>query len=131
MIQRRIIYCILFLLTIPIGLATRKKPLWFHPFFAEYGGDILWATLFFFLFRIIFPTKKLWLIAAYTYSFALVIELSQLCHAPWINEWRKTFAGKMILGSGFLWSDLVCYFVGVLIGWLLAIITDKFTSKKV
>ena len=130
MIQRRIVYCILFFLTIPIGLATRKKPLWFHPLIAEFGGDILWATLFFFLFRIIFLTKQLWIIAVYTYSFALAIELSQLYHAPWINEWRKTFAGKMILGSGFLWSDLRCYFVGVLIGWLLATFIEKSTSKK-
>ncbi|WP_373330910.1 ribosomal maturation YjgA family protein [Salmonirosea aquatica] len=44
------------------------------------------------------------------------IELSQLYQADWINTLRSTRLGGLVLGFGFLWSDLVCYFVGTLLG---------------
>ena len=130
MIKRRIIYSILFLITIPIGLATRKKPEWFYKIISTYGGDILWTTLFFFLFIIIFPTKKLIVITAYTYAFAVAIEISQLYHNEWIDNIRRTFLGKMILGFGFLWSDLVCYALGALLGLLIATFIENKSSSE-
>jgi len=128
MLKRRIIYILLFVVTIPIGLSTRKKPEWFYEPIAKYGGDILWTSLFFFLFRIIFPTKKLVTILLYTYAFAVSIEISQLYHANWIDDIRRTFLGKMILGFGFLWSDLICYAIGALLGWALATLIEKKSS---
>ena len=53
------------------------------------------------------------------YCFCFVIELSQLYHAPWIDGLRHTRLGGLILGYGFLWSDLICYAVGVATGWLI------------
>jgi glycopeptide antibiotics resistance protein len=82
-------------------------------------------------YTIFFPAKKLWLIAVYTYGFALAIEISQLYHAPWIDRIRVTFLGKMILGFGFLWSDVFVYAIGVLIGWLVATLIEKRSSKNV
>jgi hypothetical protein len=124
--KRRLLYFLLFLLIIPVGLATRKQPQWFPAFIATYGGDVLWSTMFFWLFRCIWPAKALLTIALYAYAFDVAIEVSQLYHAPWIDRLRGTFAGKMILGHGFLWSDLVCYLVGVLLGWLIALWADRF-----
>lgn len=129
MINKRINYFLLYLLTIPIGLATRKKPEWFLPVIAKYGGDILWAACFFFFFRIFFIQKKLWQVAVFTYLFAVLIEISELYHAPWIDEIRRTFLGKMILGFGFLWSDIVCYAIGILLAWLIATFVEKWSSK--
>ena len=54
------------------------------------------------------------MLAALAFSFA--IEFSQLYQADWINALRRTTLGGLILGYGFLWSDLVCYTVGILIG---------------
>lgn len=53
------------------------------------------------------------------------IEIFQLYQAPWINEIRATLPGKLILGSGFLWSDMVAYVVGAALGmwidiWLIS-----------
>ncbi len=44
----------------------------------------------------------------------VTVELSQLYHAPWIDSIRQTTLGGLILGFGFLWSDLACYALGVL-----------------
>jgi len=49
-------------------------------------------------------------------AFSVAVELSQLYHAPWIDSIRHTTIGGLILGFDFVWSDLVCYAVGVGIG---------------
>ena len=48
--------------------------------------------------------------------FSYLIEISQLYHAPWIDAIRATALGGLVLGFGFLWSDILCYTVGVLLG---------------
>jgi hypothetical protein len=56
------------------------------------------------------PTLRV-AIAALLFSFA--IELGQLYRAPWIDEIRRTTLGGLVLGFGFLWSDLLCYMAGI------------------
>jgi len=41
-----------------------------------------------------------------------VIELSQLWHPPWLDAIRATRPGALVLGRGFVWSDLLCYLIG-------------------
>lgn len=68
----------------------------------------------------IFFTKKstVWVaVAALLFSF--VIELSQLYHSSWIDTLRSYPFGGLILGYGFLWSDLVCYTMGVGFGYMM------------
>ena len=36
--------------------------------------------------------------------FSLTVELSQLYHAPWIDELRQIRLAALLLGQGFLWS---------------------------
>ena len=59
-------------------------------------------------------------------AFCFVIELSQLYQAPWLNAIRQTTLGGLILGFGFLWSDLLGYCVGVFVAYLL----DNQNQKK-
>jgi hypothetical protein len=124
-LKLRLSYLLLVSIIIPIGLATRKIPELFPTLIAEFGGDTLWATLFFLLFRMVFPEWTRLKTAILTYLFGVLIELSQLYQAQWIIEWRHTFLGQMLLGQGFLWSDLICYAVGVFFGWLLAFLFEE------
>jgi glycopeptide antibiotics resistance protein len=62
------------------------------------------------------PTHRAFAIAL-TLSYA--IELSQLYQAAWINGIRDTRLGGLLLGHGFLWSDLLCYTVGITFGALV------------
>ena len=57
------------------------------------------------------------------------IEISQLYHAPWIDAIRNTILGGLILGFGFLWSDLVCYTIGIIIGIIIDIMINKTNIK--
>ena len=55
-------------------------------------------------------------------AFSVAVELSQLYHAPWIDSIRQTTLGGLILGFDFVWSDLVCYALGVGLGVLVDVI---------
>ncbi|MCO6149531.1 DUF2809 domain-containing protein [Flavobacterium sp. NRK1] len=46
------------------------------------------------------------------------IEFLQLYNSEWIVVVRQTLPGKLILGSGFLWSDLLAYIIGVVAAFI-------------
>ncbi|MES2519962.1 MAG: DUF2809 domain-containing protein [Bacteroidota bacterium] len=115
MMKNRLIYLLCALSLIPIGLATRTFG---TEFMKLYVGDALWAMMIYFGFRMLFPSKKL---SAFWYALIVcfLIEISQLYHAEWIDSIRQNRLGGLIFGFGFLWSDLVSYLVGILIGHYL------------
>jgi hypothetical protein len=95
------------------GLASRRYPDSLPEFIARYAGDTLWAALVFWLLAIVWRRAspiRLGFVAA---TIAFIVEFSQLFHSGWIDSLRATAVGGLILGSGFLWSDLACYVVGV------------------
>ena len=116
--RSRAAYTALIIAVIILGLASRAKTIQppLPPFISEYAGDTLWALMVFFGFGFLFPKLSTWRVAAVASGFAVCIELSQLYHALWIDAMRHTRLGGLVLGFGFLWSDLVCYLVGVLCG---------------
>ena len=105
--------------TILLGLATRRFPQAFPQIIATYGGDTLWAMMVVWLFAIARPKATTMALAGSAIVVAVLIECSQLYHAPWIDSLRATTPGALVLGQGFLWSDLVCYAVGVLLAALI------------
>jgi len=129
MIKRRAAYLFLFAFFIWLALATRHHPQWFHPLVAKYGGDTIWAGDFLLLLRAIFPKANLLNLAILNYLFGVADEVSQLWHTPWLDAIRHTTIGRLMLGLGFLWSDLVCYAVGTIIAFCLTILIDKLTTS--
>lgn len=111
MLRSRITYLLLTTLTVIAGLLSRHFS--FIPLFI---GDILWATMVYFIARFLFIVKPLSYSVIASLIFSYAIEFSQLYQAPWINNLRQTLLGRLILGQGFLWSDLLCYTIGVGIG---------------
>jgi hypothetical protein len=45
--------------------------------------------------------------------------LLRLYHASWIDSLRDTTFGGLVLGFEFVWSDLVCYTVGIVFGAII------------
>jgi len=115
--RNRLLYLGLTLFTIAIGLISRMS------FIPEvvllYAGDILYATMLFFLFGFLFPNLSTHKVAAVTILLCYGIEILQLYQADWIQSIRATKIGGLILGHGFLLSDLVCYSIGGRLGWLI------------
>ena len=116
--RSRFVYLWLIFTVVLFSLASRAQSIQPHlpPFISEYAGDTLWALTAFLGFGFLFPRLSIGRVAALALGFALLIECSQLYHAPWIDAIRHTRLGGLVLGFGFLWSDLVCYVVGVMGG---------------
>jgi Protein of unknown function (DUF2809) len=114
-----LIWLALIALVIPLGLGSRRYAHALPGFVAAYAGDTLWALAAFLGFGLVLPRASTLRVALLAMSFSVAIELSQLYHAPWIDSIRHTTLGGLILGFDFVWSDLVCYAVGVGLGVLI------------
>lgn len=121
----RAVYLCLAVAVIFIGLCSRRYREQLPYVVAEYSGDTLWALMVFLLISTIFVRSSLLSRGLIAFAFSVLIEISQLYHAPWIDAIRQTRLGGLVLGFGFLWSDLVCYFVGILIGVFIESLTSR------
>ena len=112
-----------------LGLASRK---FFPPtsWIFLYLGDVLWAAMFYLVFKFLFIYKDFFFNTLLTIFWCFSIEFSQLYQANWLNNIRGTLIGSLILGSGFLWSDLVCYTIGINIGFFLDAIIKNHQVKQ-
>ena len=62
-------------------------------------------------------------------ALAILVETSQLYHATWIDSIRQTTLGGLVLGFGFLWTDLACYAVGIAIAAVIEWWASQLMSK--
>ena len=126
--RNRLLYLILTIIVMVLGLLSRKIS-GLPKIIELYSGDILWALMVFLLFAFLFNKKSTIFIISWAIICSYSIEISQLHHAPWIDAIRNTVLGGLILGFGFLWSDLVCYTIGVIIGIIIDIMINKTNIK--
>lgn len=122
MVGMRIKYLLLTLVVIVLGLLSRKTGVCTSDFVKMYVGDVLWATMVYFGCRFLFVNRSKRVSVGIALVFSYLIEVSQLYHAPWIDAIRATTFGGLVLGFGFLWSDIVCYTVGVTLGMVVDVL---------
>jgi hypothetical protein len=112
---------LMLVLVIVMGLMIRRFHDRLPAFIGEYAPDTLWALAVFLLCRLVLPRASTLRCAIIATLFSVLIEVSQVYHAPWIDAVRRTTPGGLILGYGFLWSDIACYLAGVGMGAALDI----------
>ena len=95
---------------IPLGIYSRHIT-----WLPKETGDELWAMMVFCFWRIILVKSKLRTVAIVSLTHSFIVEFSQLLRWPWLVSFRDTFVGHMMLGQGFLWTDLVAYVIGIII----------------
>ena len=111
--RNRIIYGFLIIMVMTLGLTSRRFGNLLPKFVYDYIGDILWALMIFLGFGVILPKYQTKKVAIMALIFCYFIEISQLYQGEWINIIRHTTLGGLILGYGFLWTDLISYTVGI------------------
>lgn len=113
--RNRLTYFLLIVATIGIGLLSRAS---FIPeLLLPYLGDVLYTTMYFFIFGFLFPEMPPMKVLLLSIGVCYVIEFLQFYKADWIMAIRRTRLGGLILGFGFLWSDLLCYTIGGFLGF--------------
>ncbi|MNS93306.1 hypothetical protein D3C72_1274700 [compost metagenome] len=114
-------YLLAALCTIILGLSLRKVslvPLWI--------GDSLYAVMVYFGARALFYRKPVSAAAIIALCWCYAVEFLQLVQQPWLSHIRQTLPGRLILGQGFLWSDLFAYTAGIIVVYLI----DQFILNK-
>ncbi|AHX18838.1 DUF2809 domain-containing protein [Bacillus cereus] len=123
--RNRVVYALFTIVVIILGLSSRKFAFALPHLLNDYLGDALWALMIFTGFGFLFPKTETKKLAFISLMFCYGIEASQLYHAEWINSIRATTLGGLVLGYGFLWSDVVAYTIGVGVGILCEVIFRK------
>lgn len=117
--RNRFVYAPAIIIVIAAGLLSRKFNFLFPEIVNNYLGDALWAVMIYGMIAFIFKNRSIQRVALYSLFFCYAIEISQLYHAPWIDTIRNTRLGGLVLGFGFLWSDLLAYGLGIALAMLV------------
>lgn len=117
------------LAVIVCGLCLRRYgfPLGLPALVVKYAGSLLWATMVFFLAGALLPRLTRLQIGTIATAIAVVVEFFRLVHAPWLDAFRLTTAGALLLGRIFSLWNVVAYVGGIMLGvWL-----DRFLVRRV
>jgi hypothetical protein len=90
--------------------------------FVKYGGSMLWGAMVFFLVAMAAGHRSRRGIALISALIAVGVELFRLVHAPWLDAFRLTLPGALLLGRIFSPWNMLAYGVGI----VLAIWLDRF-----
>lgn len=113
-IRCRLPYLAALVILCAAGLFVRRLNAAHPNFFTAYFPDTAWTMAVYCGFGLLFcKDARLHFPAALAVSY--IVELLQLWHPPFLEALRATTLGGLVLGYGFLWSDLVCYTVGACI----------------
>ena len=110
---------------IALGLLSRRVK-----FVPAACGDALWAMMVYCCFRIVLIRKPLVISAAAALIASFAVEFSQMLTPDWLVKIRSTFLGHMLLGQGFLWSDLLAYTIGIAVVYGLTALIRQGVMEK-
>jgi hypothetical protein len=117
--HRRATCVSLMLITIPLGLAWRMVPLGLSHFFYKYGGSALWAVALYWFIAACLPKLRVGTVASIAAGTAAALEFSRLWHAPAMDAFRVTLAGRLLLGRYFSVRNIVAYWLAIVLTALL------------
>lgn len=117
--RSRVVSAVMVAVLIGLGLGSRKFAGVLPILLPKQLGDLLWATMAFFGTGFLFPRLSTLLIGLLAFAFSCVIEVSKFVHLGWFDRIRAMGFGRLIFGYVFSWTNLVCYFVGIVLGMIL------------
>ena len=94
-------------------------------FLADHGGDFLWTIAIYLALALLAPRWSPLKLFLFAFGISVAVELSQLIDVDWLNAIRKTLPGRLLLGAGFLWIDLLRYFLGAIV----AVTIDRWRTR--
>ena len=125
--ERKLRICYLAGIAVLIALGLLSRRVKFVP---AACGDALWAMMVYCCFRIVLIRKPMVISAAAALIASFAVEFSQMLKPDWLVKIRSTFLGHMLLGQGFLWSDLLAYTIGIAVIYGLTALIRQGVMKK-
>lgn len=125
--ERKLRICYLAGIAVLIALGLLSRRVRFVP---AACGDALWAMMVYCCFRIVLIRKPMVISAAAALIASFAVEFSQMLKPDWLVKIRSTFLGHMLLGQGFLWSDLLAYTIGIAVVYGITALIRQGVMKK-
>ncbi|SHM87904.1 ribosomal maturation YjgA family protein [Roseibium suaedae] len=79
----------------------------------KYGGSVLWGMMVFWLVGAVLAGRGLRLVVIASGLLAIAVELIRLYHTPWLDDFRATFFGALLLGRVFSLWNILAYLIGI------------------
>ncbi|UVD59107.1 DUF2809 domain-containing protein [Rhizobium sp. Pop5] len=109
------------LFVIALGLALRRFGYAIDlPFIVvKYGGSALWGAMVYLLLALFFGRLRPAAIVAMALFVTISVELFRLYHTPWLDAFRLTTAGALLLGRIFSLWNILAYVIGIAMACVL------------
>jgi Protein of unknown function (DUF2809) len=107
---------VLVLGTVAYGLLVRFGPLGLPRLVAKYGGSILWALTIYWIVSALLARRRIVQVALGAGVLATCVEFLKLYHSPWLDSFRLTLPGILLLGRIFSVWDILAYWFAVAVG---------------
>lgn len=98
---------------IAAGLAVRFVPLGLPAGVVKYAGSTLWGAMVYGLIAALRPAAAVHRLALTALAVSATVEVFRLVHTPWLDAFRLTLAGQLLLGRVFSLWNLLAYAVGI------------------
>jgi hypothetical protein len=105
-----------FLIVVFAGVVSRRVPDLLPALLRKNTGDVLWATALALACAFASPRASIVRLAALCGILSAAVEFSKLCDAPWLHRIRWSVIGRLLLGTTFSCSNLLCYAIGIALG---------------
>ncbi len=115
--MRRVgIYSGLMLVTVTAGLLLRFAPLGLPAFVVKYGGSTMWALMIYWVVAVVRLRWSVGRVVVVAGVVATAVEFLKLYRVGWLDAFRLTLPGILLLGRYFSVWDILAYWVAIWVG---------------
>jgi hypothetical protein len=118
------------IILVPLGLFTKHFTGKGNEFISNYLGGLIYVIFFIIFASLIFPKITPLKISLIVLCVTCIFEISQLIQSDFLNNLRKYFIIKTLIGSVFNIFDFIFYITGAFFGFGLLRIISEMTIKK-
>ncbi|MBB5759850.1 hypothetical protein HNR00_004587 [Methylorubrum rhodinum] len=110
---------------IAAGIAVRFVPLGLPAGVVKYAGSTLWGAMVYGLVACIRPAMPVHRLALIALGVSAAVEFFRLVQTPWLDAFRLTLAGQLLLGRVFSLWNLLAYAVGIAVAAALDAVSRR------
>jgi glycerol uptake facilitator-like aquaporin len=79
----------------------------------------MWALMIYWLVTTLLSAMRVATAAMVAGAIATAVEFLKLYRSPWMDAFRGTLAGALLLGRYFSWKDIIAYWIAIVLGAFL------------
>lgn len=103
------------IITVVLGLAIRFAHLGLPAPAVKYGGSALWAAMIYWVCSTVRPSWSMLQCVLISGALATSVEFFKLYDPPWLDAFRSTLPGILLLGRIFNRWDIVVYWIAIVL----------------